>query len=158
VEQSFSGAIIMPDLDSSLAQLDELADELAQRGDVELAKKARATADDLRSATGVSSQPAPELISPDDAAKLLGIRSSPMVMRWAREKQLEGFNVGGRVKVSRVSVERLLDSAIVARQREYERDLAEVLDAFDVGDGPAPESVLPHIGHAPWDSVDARKL
>src|SRR3954453_19699154 len=101
----------MPDLDSSLAQLDELADELAQRGDVELAKKARATADDLRSATGVSSQPAAELISPGDAAKLLGIRSGPMVMRWAREKQLEGFNVGGRVKVSRVSVERLLDSA-----------------------------------------------
>jgi len=135
----------MPDLTANLAELDAVANELAQRGDTELAEKARSAVADLRSATA-----APDLITPREAAEMLGITSSPMVMRWAREKLLEGFNVRGWVKVSRASVERFKNSPIVVRQREHERGLAEVLDAFDVGDGPLPESELPHIGRAPW--------
>jgi len=142
----------MTDVTSALAQLDEIAEELARRGDDQLAEKARAAAAVLREATAP-----PELISPDEAAKLLGIRSAPMVMRWAREHRLEGFNVRGRVKVSRRSVEKMIGSPIVARQQEHEHDLAEVLDAFDVGEGPVPESELPHIGRAPWDAVATRK-
>jgi hypothetical protein len=142
----------MSDLTSALAQLDELADDLAARGDATLAEKARLAAADVRSATTT-----PDLITPQEAAAILGISSAPMVMRWAREKLLEGFNVRGWIKVTRASVERLKDSPIVARERAYERELDEVLDAFDVGDGPLPESILPHIGRAPWDSVAVRK-
>ena len=148
----------MPDLASSLAQLDEIADTLAQRGDADLAEKARAVVADLRATTNpTTSEPALELISPAEAATLLGITSKAMVTRWAREKILDGFNVGGWVKVSRASVERLIDSPVVPRQREHERDIADVLDAFDVGDEPVPESELPHIGRAPWDSGVARE-
>jgi hypothetical protein len=143
----------MADLASSLAQVDEIADELARRGDNDLAEKARATAADLRSATSDASEPELDLISPAEAAKLFDITSGPMVMRWAREKLLEGFNVGGRVKVSRASVERMIDSHIVVRQRERERDLAEILDALDIGDESWPEPQLLHIGRAPWDAV-----
>ena len=77
-------------------------------------------------------------------------------MRWAREKLLEGFNVSGWIKVTRASVERLKDSPIVARERAYQRELDQVLDAFDVGDGPLPESILPHIGRAPWTLLPSK--
>ncbi|MGE3913478.1 MAG: helix-turn-helix domain-containing protein [Chloroflexota bacterium] len=142
----------MSDLTTALTQLDELADELAARGDTALAEKARVAVADVRSATAPQ-----DLITPQEAAAILGIRSHFMVMRWAREKLLEGFNVKGRVKVSRASVERLKGSPLVTRQRAREQDLAEILDEFDVGDEPVPESILPHIGRAPWDSVAAPK-
>lgn len=143
----------MSDLTSALAQLDELADELAARGDATLAEKARSAAADVRSATTPV-----DLIAPEEAAAILGISSHFMVMRWAREKILDGYSVGGWVKVTRASVEHLKDSPLVVREQAYERALDEVLDVFDVGDGDVPESILPHIGRAPWDSVGARKL
>lgn len=142
----------MSDLTSALAQLDELADELAARGDATLAEKARAATADVRSATTPV-----DLITPKEAAAILGITSAPMVMRWAREKILDGFNVRGWIKVTRASVERLNGSPLVTRQREWEQGLDEVLEAFDVGDEPVPESILPHIGRAPWDSIATRK-
>ena len=118
----------MSDLTAALAQLDELADELAARGDATLAKKARLAAADVRSATA-----APDLITPQEAAAILGIRSHFMVMRWARERILEGFSVGGWVKVSRASVERLRGSSLVTRQQEWERELDEVLGSVRCG-------------------------
>lgn len=142
----------MPDLTSTLARLDELAEELTRRGESDLAEQARSVASDVRTATVAS-----ELMSTSDAAAMLSVRSINTVKRWAREGLLEGFQVGGRVKVTRASVERLLNSAMIARQQAYEQDLAEVLDAFDVGDGPVPQSELPHIGRAPWDSVADQK-
>ncbi|MGE3269412.1 MAG: helix-turn-helix domain-containing protein [Chloroflexota bacterium] len=138
----------MSDLTTALTQLDELADELAARGDTALAEKARVAVADVRSATAPQ-----DLITPQEAAAILGIRSHFMVMRWAREKLLEGFNVRGRVKVTRASVERLKDSPIVAHEQAYERELEEVLDAFDVGDSPVPDSELPHSGRAPWRQI-----
>ena len=100
---------------------------------------------------------APELIGTDEAAKLLGIGSASTVMAWARHKLLEGFNVGGRVKVSRRSVDRLLGSEVLAREQEYERELAEVLEAFDAGDIELPPSDVSSRGRAPWDDVVTRR-
>src|SRR5438067_2139283 len=142
----------MADVTSPLDQLDEVADELARRGDEQLAEKARAAVGPLRSAN----EP-PELISVEEAAKLLGVRSVNTVMSWPRKGLLEGFNVGGRVKVTRASVERLLGSAVLAREHEYGRELAEVLDAFDAGGIELPPSDVSSRGRAPWDDVAVRK-
>jgi excisionase family DNA binding protein len=90
------------------------------------------------------------LLSTEEAAEILGVRSSNTVKRLAREGLLAGFQVGGRVKVTRASVERLRGSSALARQQDYERDLAEVLDPFDAGDEPLPPSELPHMGRVPW--------
>jgi excisionase family DNA binding protein len=121
---------------------------------------ALAYAAELAHSSDVTMHPAskePELISIEEAAELLGVRSVNTLKRWARDGLLEGSQVRGRVQVSRASVDRLLESALLTRQQEYERDLADVLDAFDAGDGPIPESELPHMGRAPWDSVATRK-
>ena len=142
----------MSDVKSSLAELDAVADELARRGDTQLAEKVRTTVADMRSATLASN-----LISTGEAAKFLGVRSINTVKRWAREGLLEGFQVGGRVKVTRASVERLRESTALARQQAYEHELAEVLDAFDAGDEQLPSSKLLHGGRAPWGSLASRR-
>jgi excisionase family DNA binding protein len=138
----------MTDVTSPLATLDEIADELAQRGDTQLAERTRSAVAALRSASAP-----PDLVSTGEAAKLLGIRSINTVKRWAREGLLDGFRIGGRVKVTRASVERMRESSVLAREQAYERKLAKVLDAFDAGDEPLPPSKLLHGGRAPWDSV-----
>lgn len=142
----------MPDHSSALTQLDEVANELDRRGDVALAARARAAVTCLRSGAIE-----PDLLSSTEAAARLGVRSINTVKRWAREGLLDGFQVGGRVKVSRASVERMLSSAALTQERANERDLADVLEAFDIGDEPLPPSELPHLGRAPWDSVDAKQ-
>ena len=142
----------MADRVGALARLEALADELTKRGDSALADEARAALADLRATDAPT-----DLLSSSEAAALLGVRSINTVKRWAREGSLEGFQVGGRVKVSRASVERLLASAMVACEQAHERELAEVLDAFDAGDEPLPPSDLVHRGRAPWAGVDARR-
>ena len=76
-------------------------------------------------------------------------------MKWARDGLLEGYRRGGRVLVTRQSVERFVSHPTVAEERAYERDLDEVLGAFDIGDdvlsGAAPhlavaETVSPPAG------------
>jgi hypothetical protein len=55
------------------------------------------------------------------------------------------------MKVSRASIERMLESAVLARGQAWEREVDEVLDAFDAGDLPLPPSDVSHVGRAPWD-------
>lgn len=142
----------MSDVDAGLAELDRVVRELDSRGDTELAGRARAAVASVRAATAPA-----DLVTTGEAAALLGVRSINTVKRWARDGMLDGFQVGGRVKVTRASVEQLLASATVGQQRAYERDLAEVLDAFDAGDDALPPSELPHIGRAPWSPIAQRR-
>src|SRR5581483_656475 len=72
----------------------------------------------------------------------------------AREGLLEGFRRGGRVLVTRRSVEQLLRTPTVAAQQAYERELGEVLDAFDPGERPLPELGLTTAGRKPWESSE----
>jgi excisionase family DNA binding protein len=96
--------------------------------------------------------PVGDLLSTGEAATLLGVRSINTIKRWAGDGLLEGYQVGGRVKVTRASVEALLKSPITARQRTYEAELAAALDPFDGGDEPLPSTGRAHEGRKPWDS------
>ncbi len=95
-------------------------------------------------------------MSCDEAARVLGIRSLPMIRRWARERMLDEVAVHGKVRITRSSIERLLQTEAVSRQRERERELDEILAAFDVGDEELPPSDASSRGRAPWDSIGAR--
>ena len=153
------------DRKSALRQLDQIAQELAAAGQASLAERMRDAASALRNgsaaqdhdrqpltaANGVS--PAGDLVSPEQAAALLGVRSAPVMMRWAREGILKGVHEGGKVWIERGSVERLIDSDLVLREQEHERELAEILDAFDAGDEELEPSASSSVGRKPWDSV-----
>src|SRR5437868_157654 len=98
-------------------RLERVARTLETRGDTALAEEIRAAlAIDSRAA-------APDLITTGDAASLLGIRSRNTVKRWAREGLLDGYRLGGRVMVTRESVERLRATPTLAHQQQYEREI-----------------------------------
>src|SRR5688572_14409644 len=106
------------DRSASLVQLDAVADELTRRGEADLARKTREAVAALRTADAGS-----DFVTTGEAARLLGVRSINTVKNWVREGMLEGSQVGGRMKVSRESIERMLTSAVLARERAWEHEV-----------------------------------
>lgn len=134
----------------ALRQLEAVADELARDGKLMLAERTRDAVATLRR-DGLGHDDA-DVMGPDEAATLLGIGNAGMIGRWAREGLLEGCRVGGRLRVSRRSVERLAESPVVARYRMRERQLEHVLAEFDFSDVELDPPVIPHAGRKPWDN------
>lgn len=139
--------------ETALRQLDEVADTLARDGNEQLAKLTRDSVAALRRDEYSHS----EVVSTTEAAELLGVRNVGMIGRWEREGRLEGCRVGGRLGVSRRSVERMVESPIVANERAFERNMDEVLAAFDFGDEELPPSDASSRGRAPWDDIASRR-
>lgn len=155
--------------DEALRELEALAEELARDGNTGLAERAREAIAALRNGSAthdasvraardeVGDDPSRhvDLLTLDDAAQLLGIRSLLMIRRWAREGPLDEVAVQGRVHITRGSIERLLQMEAVSRQRERERELDEIFEPFDIGDEELPPSDASSRGRAPWDSLGA---
>ena len=137
----------MDPVQNSLSKLEQLAHELACRGDAELAERIGSEVAVLRAETAP-----PKLMTTGEAAEALGIRSVNTIKRWAQDGKLEGFRRGGRVLVSARSVAALAESSLIGRERAYERELDEALAPFDGGDGEVPELGLTWSGRKPWSS------
>jgi excisionase family DNA binding protein len=125
-------------------KLEGLSDKLAERGQPDLAREIDSVVEDLRKDTETSTSR--EVMTTGEAASLLGVRSVFTIKRWAREGILDGFRRGGRILVTRESVERVLHSPNVAQERRLEADLA----AFDGGDQPVPSTSW--SGRKPWET------
>ena len=139
------------DRDAALRQLEGVADDLARDGTAALAELTRDAVAALR--RDGQGHDETDMMSSTEAATLLGIGNDGMIGRWAREGLLEGCRVGGRLRVSRRSVERLGESPVVARYRAWEREADRVLTEFDFSDVELDPPVIPHAGRKPWDSV-----
>ncbi len=50
------------------------------------------------------------------------------------------------------SVERFVESPVVARERAFERQLDHVLKELDFSDVELEPPVIPHAGRKPWDN------
>jgi hypothetical protein len=90
------------------------------------------------------------LMTTGEARQMLGIRSVNTIKRWAREGLLEGHRRGGRVLVSRRSVEALRQSPTLAAERASEADLDAALAPFDVGAEPVEPLGWTTQGRKPW--------
>jgi excisionase family DNA binding protein len=146
------------------SRLEDVANRLRQRGDHELvdqlsglALEVDALEQRVSRAEPADSEMPSTVMTTGEAARTLGIRSVNTIKRWAREGLLAGFQRGGRVMVSRESVEALLASPTLSEQREYEHRLAEAFDAIDPGDEPLPPSGMAHVGRKPWEHVAAAR-
>ena len=77
--------------DAALRELESLAGDLAREGKQQLAERVREAIVALR----VDGHRDAEVMSPAEAATLLGIGNDGMIGRWSREGLLEGCRVGG---------------------------------------------------------------
>jgi excisionase family DNA binding protein len=125
-------------------KLEGVARKLTERGEADLAHEIDVVIAALRK-NGVSENP-DELLTTGQAAELLGIRAPFTIRRWAREGLLDGFQRGGRILVTRESVERMLNSSEVTEERELEADLL----AMDIGDQKVPP--MHWSGRKPWEA------
>lgn len=132
--------------ESAAGQLLGIAHKLQERGQPDLATEVI----EILAALQGKAVPEPDggVMTTGEAATILGIRSVNTVKRWAREGTLEGFRRGGRILVSRSSVERLRDSPSLAEQRAKEEAIAENVAGFDAGDQAIPKTRW--VGRRPW--------
>src|SRR5690349_12252244 len=89
-----------------------------------------------------------DLISTGQAAQLLGVRSVNTIKRWVREGLLEGYRMGGRVKVTRTSVLRMASSPALAAQQSFDRELETAVALLGPDEGEEPEE---WPGRMPWE-------
>jgi excisionase family DNA binding protein len=133
---------------TAIRTLDAVRGQLMAEGKNDMVEQ---VADVIRYLQPSAALPVVDLISTSEAATILGVRSINTVKRWAADGLLEGYCVGSRIKVTRASVEKILQSPIAERQRTYERELDAALAPFDAGDDPIPDTGRTHVGRKPWD-------
>jgi len=130
-------------------ELSDVLLHLQESGDVEVAEKVRRVRDDLRRETSLAAE---ELVTTGQAATMLGVASVNTVKRWIRDGALEGFRRGGRMLVSRDSVERLIGSSTVAEERAFEERLEAAIAPFSDEDleHEDPSESATWEGQKPW--------
>lgn len=137
------------------ARLEGISRKLEEQGKGDLAQEIKEVVGLLRRPSEPV-EPSGGVITSGEAARMLGVRSINTVKRWAREGLLEGFRRGGRIVISRRSVERMLQSPEVAEQRAFESDLAAALEPL--GAEEEIPSVLPWTERQPWaKDADGRR-
>jgi excisionase family DNA binding protein len=102
---------------------------LRQTGDADSAATVQRVVDDLSNEDRADHPE--DLLTTGEAAKLLGVRSINTVKNWTRDGLLKGHRRGGRILISRQSVEELINSPTVAEQRRFEDRVAAALAPFD---------------------------
>ncbi|MGE3273325.1 MAG: helix-turn-helix domain-containing protein [Chloroflexota bacterium] len=145
----------MTDLSHTLEALQAARDELERRGIGDVAAVLGRAISELHSADVPSAR---SLVTTGEAAQLLGVRSVNTIKRWAADGILDGFRRGGRVLVTRASVERMLSDSRLSLHQRRERELDAALAPFDAGDD-LPESTPSTStwdGRRPWATDVAR--
>ena len=139
-----------------IRQLEAARSHLLARGDAEAVKSLDAIIDRLgEPEPAVEPSPKPdqtanELLTGQQAADLLGIRSSDMVYRWAREGKVAFKSIKARAWFARGSVEKLIGSQLVQDQRQFEAETDAALAPFDFTDEEIREV------YQWWPGTDAR--
>jgi hypothetical protein len=146
--ESAAGVRNMSKVGAAIDELRELARELEDHGDGQIAQRMNRAISTLASDRKVVEG---ELLTTGAAARELGIRSVNTIKRWAAQGVLDGFRRGGRILVSRASVEKMKGHKSLKQELAFERELDKALDPFDVGEEPIPELSATWVGRKPWE-------
>jgi len=141
----------MTKADTAVEDLERLAHELQERGEEAMAKRVVWAVTVLH-----GDRRRPELMTTGEAAQALEIRSVNTIKRWVSDGLLEGFRRGGRVLVTRASVEAIKNHSALGTQVAFERTLNEALSPFDIGDEPTLEVSAAWVGRRPWEQDSGR--
>lgn len=98
-----------------------------------------------------------ELLTTGEAAAALGVRSVNTIKRWASDGLLEGFHRGGRMLVSKSSVDALRNSKVVKHRIADDRRIDGALAAFGSDETPDPSELrATWEGRKPWEQKGCR--
>jgi excisionase family DNA binding protein len=136
----------MIDADAAVRELETLVRELAQDGQTERAARLAESVSALLAQAPRKPTSAGELMTTGQAAEALGVRSVNTIKRWVSDGLLEGFQRGGRILVSKSSVDAMRDSRVVKARIDYDRRVDEALAAFG-----SDEEVDPSEMRAAWE-------
>jgi excisionase family DNA binding protein len=123
-----------------IRQLEAARSHLLARGDADAVKSLDAIIDRLgKPEPALEPSPTPQvvtsrLLTGQEAADLLGVRSVSMIYRWAEEGKIEFKLVDGRARFMRGSVEKLVGSELILDQRQFEAETDAALSPFDFTD------------------------
>jgi len=140
-------------VDEAVQRLKDLARELQQDGQAERAARLSA------SISVILSQPSDEpetVLTTGEAAAALGVRSVNTIKRWANDGLLEGYWRGGRMLVSRRSVDALKSKKVVTNRVAVEQRIKDAFAPFSDGDD-AIESHdirMAWEGQKPWEQSE----
>jgi excisionase family DNA binding protein len=139
----------MNSVDAAVREIQTLVRELEQDGQPERA--ARLSESVAALLAGGSDGPG-ELMTTGEAAEALGVRSVNTIKRWASDGLLEGFQRGGRMLVSKSSVDAMRNSKVVQARVAADHRVDEVLAAFGSDEEPEPgELRAAWEGRKPWE-------
>jgi hypothetical protein len=123
-----------------IRQLESARKHLQARGDADAVKSLDAIIDRLGEpeppleSAAKSEKVTSELLTGQEAADLLGIRSSDIVYRWAEEGKVAFKSIDARIWFVRNSVEKLIGSQLIQDQRQFEAETDAALAPFDFTD------------------------
>jgi hypothetical protein len=123
-----------------IRQLEAARSHLLARGDADAVKSLDAIIDRLgepEPALEPSVKAAPEtsdLLTAQEAADLLGIRSTSMIYRWAEDGKVAFKSIDARAWFVRSSIEMLVGSQLIQDQRQFEAETDAALAPFDFTD------------------------
>ena len=140
----------MQSVDEAVREIQTLVRELEQDGQAERAARLSASVSAL--VAGASTGPG-ELMTTGEAAETLGVRSVNTIKRWVSDGLLEGFQRGGRMLVSKSSVDSLRNSRVVKARIAFDQRVQEAFAPFDDGDeAPDPSTMrAAWEGRNPWE-------
>jgi excisionase family DNA binding protein len=136
----------MIDADAAVREIETLVRELEQDGQTERAARLAESVSALLAQAPRKPTSTGELMTTGQAAEALGVRSVNTIKRWVSDGLLEGFQRGGRILVSKSSVDAVRDSGVVKARIDYDRRVDEALAAFG-----SDEEVDPSEMRAAWE-------
>lgn len=138
------------------SELEPVCSFLESTGKTELARKVGEAIAAFRAQAPVVAPPG-GVMTTGEAAAALGIRSVNTIKRWVHDGELEGFRLGGRILVSKRSVQRLTNKPTVAHQRIWEEETDRALATVDAMDEKIPATAAPWQGRKPWENDGSEK-
>ena len=140
---------VMKSTEEAVERLEIVASRLRERGAPDLADEVGTVIEHLAH-VGEPSPADLELVASGEAAALLGVRSINTIKKWAIDGLLDGYRRGGRIMVTRASIERMRAHPTVAAERAFaaKSDAAWAPFETDGRDLPPPTTVP---GRKPWE-------
>jgi excisionase family DNA binding protein len=137
----------MNDIGQTVENLRETSEELRRRGIDDLAQKLDQAIADL----GTPTLDSGNLVTMDEAAHLLGVRSVTTIIRWIADGALEAVRRDRQILIPRASVDAMMNKPHFALYKAWRQELDEALAPFDAGDEPLPLSETLWEGRKPWE-------